>query len=427
MLELPAQLSYLGPTVDKPRCEHLLERSLAMPPNSRSSFFLMLTLAQRGTLVLMRHFRMHLVPIALSLILALPVAANANATSPRGTACELDRSTGSTIDRIPVLSGGYGLVYNAATRRIAYMQPDSSGFYRVITSSAHGFDRRDLDAGSLNIPRKHQGTPEWDPSGRWLIFTAQKAAWSGRTIAGIPDYEALPGYGRHDDLWIASADGRYARQLTDDPNTKDEGVLIPVFSNDGKRIAWSARQPGGTYELRVADLVRSPAPHLENVRTYRPGGAVYYETGAFTSDGTGLTYTSDQDTHSFWQSQIYVLNLAIGTDKRLTSGTYYDEHPVIVPTPSGDWIVYMSTQGVNRRPFHLLLGTDWYAMRLDGTGTKRVTTMNSNAPDNPENTGAVQVAGRVEPGPTPDVLFGGIQDNLVKQTGSTKRIRLACK
>jgi hypothetical protein len=366
------------------------------------------------------------VPIALSLLSALPIATFADANTVRHAACSLDRSVGSTIDAKPVISSGYGSVYSAAAHRIAYTQPDATGYYRVTTMLANGTQSRPLDDGSRTIPRKHQGTPAWHPSGRWLMFTAQKATWSGRALFGIPDYEALPGYGRHNDLWIASPDGRNARQLTNDPDTRDQGVLIPVISRDGKRVAWSARQPGGTYALRVAAFVLLPVPHLERVRTYRPGGAAYYETGAFTSDGNGLTYTSDQDTHSFWRSQIYVLNLSTGAGKRLTTGNDYDEHPVIVPTPSGDWIVYMSTHGVDRRPGHLLLGTDWYAMRLDGTGTKRLTRMNENAPDDPENTGAMQVAGRVSPGQAPDVLFGDVQDSLVKQTGSTKRIRLVC-
>jgi hypothetical protein len=225
---------------------------------------------------------------------------------------------------------------------------------------------------------------------------------------------------------FATPDGRDARTLTDEPDTADEGVLIPVFSRDGTRVAWSARLPGGTYELRVAEFVPTPVPHLENVRAYRPGGSAYYETGSFTSDGSGLTYTSDQDTHSFWHSQIYVLDLATGRDTRLTAGNDYDEHPVVIPTPSGDWVVYMSTKGVDRTPGHLLLGTDWYAMRIDGTGTKRLTTMNLNAPNNPENTGAMEVAGRVSPGPTPDILFGDVQNSLVRQTGSTKRVHLVC-
>jgi hypothetical protein len=353
-----------------------------------------------------------------------PRVSVAIAETPSASTCTLDRAASTTIDADPVVSDGYGAVYDAATGRIAFTQPDLGGFYRVMTMRADGSDVRALDADRPAIPRKHQGSPSWYRSGRLLLFTAQKPSWNGRTLFGIPDYEALPGYGRHDDLWIASPDGSDARQLTDDPDTKDEGVLIPVFSRDGKRIAWSQRLPGGTYELRVADFAPLPVPHLENVRTYRPGGAAYYETGAFSSDDGSLTYTSDQDTHSFWHSQIYLLDLASGRGTRLTDHRAYDEHPVVIATPTGDWIVYMSSADVERRPGHLLLGTDWWAMRLDGSGTKRLTRM--NAPNDPENTGAMQVAGRVSPGPTPDVLFGDVQDSLVKQTGFTKRIHLVC-
>ena len=310
--------------------------------------------------------------LSLALAFAAPLAivfsAAGSARAEVPSYCSLDRSTGTTIDATPIISHGYGANWSAAKNRIAFSRPDIAGFYRIFTMEPDGNDVLPLDAGRPQIPRKHQGTPMWHPSGRWIMFVAEKTAWTGRKLFGIPDYEALPGYGRHDDLWIAATDGSRAVQLTDEPDTKDEGVLIPIFSSDGKRIAWSDRQPGGTYELRVADFVQAPVPHLEHVRTYAPGGRAYYETGSFSSDGTHLVYTSDQDTHSFWHSQIYALDLATGTSTRLTTGNDYDEHPVTVPAPSGDWIVYMSSRGVDRLRGHLLLGTDWWAMRADGTG-----------------------------------------------------------
>jgi Tol biopolymer transport system component len=100
--------------------------------------------------------------------------------------------------------------------------------------------------------------------------------------------------------------------LTDEPDTPDEGILIPVFSPNGRQIAWSARGPGGHYMLKIADFVEQPQPHLGPVRTYQPGGAVYYETGSFSSDGGSLFYTSDEDTHRFLASQIYRLDVASG-------------------------------------------------------------------------------------------------------------------
>jgi Tol biopolymer transport system component len=243
---------------------------------------------------------------------------------------------------------------------------------------------------------------------------------------GNPDFEALPGFGRHDDLWLIASDGSRSWQLTNDANTKDQGVLIPVFSPDGKRIAWSARQPGGKYELKVAEFALTPQPHFQSIKSYRPGGAAYYETGSFTSDSQSLTYTSDQDTHSFWRSQIYRLDLASGTGVRLTVGNDYNEHPTVVKTPSGDWIVYMSTKGVTRRPLHLRLGTDWYAMRTDGSQAKRLTTMNGNDKNDPENTADALVAGTVSVSPAGDFMLGDMQDSLVKQTGLVKVVHFTC-
>ena len=360
--------------------------------------------------------------LAAVLVLSLGVALG-GPIARASPVCTLDRATGTTIDPKPFLLNALGSRWNAATNRVAFMQPDGANHYHVFTIRPDGSDPRALTA---NRPG-HQGAAYWHPSGRYVLFTAQKSDWSGRSLFGNPDYEALPGFGRHDDLWIATSDGRRAWQLTHDASTRDQGVLIPVFSPNGKRVAWSARQPGGKYAMKVADFVDAPEPHLSNIRSYQPGGAAYYETGSFTGDGQSLVYTSDQDTHSFWHSQIYRLDLTTGNATRLTNGNDYNEHPTVVGTQRGDWIVYMSTKGVDRYPFHLFLGTDWYAMRLDGSGMKRLTTMNANRSNNPENTGHMQVAGTVAVSPSGNFMLGDVQDNLVKQTGMIKILRFTCQ
>jgi Tol biopolymer transport system component len=108
-----------------------------------------------------------------------------------------------------------------------------------------------------------------------VFFTAQKPDWRGRALFGVPDYEGLPGFGRHNDLWVATPDGAHFWRLTHDRNTRDQGILIPVVSPDGRKLAWSARQPGGAYLLMVADFIDSPTPHLANARAYRPGAGGY--------------------------------------------------------------------------------------------------------------------------------------------------------
>ncbi len=200
--------------------------------------------------------------------------------------CKIDRATGSTIDSKPFVTNTYAARWNYAGNLLAAMRPGANGYYRLITMRPDGSDVREITEGRPKLPSKHQGTPYWHPSGRYILFVAQKQDWHGPKLFGSPDYEALPGFGRHDDLWLTTADGSRSWQLTNEANTKDEGELIPVFSPNGKRVAWSARQRGGTYVLKVAEFSESPEPHLSNVRSFQPGGAAYYETGAFSSDGT---------------------------------------------------------------------------------------------------------------------------------------------
>jgi len=341
--------------------------------------------------------------------------------------CTLDRATGTAIAKKPFMQHGYSARWNAASNRIAFMEPDATHYYRVYTMKPTVSDREQIAGKQSGVPQKHQGAPYWHPSGRYIIYIAQKPEWKSAGLFGNPDYEALPGFGRHNDLWISAVDGKQGWRLTDEPNTSDQGVLAPVFSPDGKYIAWSSRQPGGTYEMKVAEFVETPQPHLGEAKSYAPGGKAYYETGSFTSDGASLLYASDQDTHSFWQSQIYRLDLQSGQSVRLTEDKNYNEHPTVVATPSGDWVIYMSTKEVDRFPFSFWLGTDWWAMKTDGSQAKRLTSMNVRSKDNPHNMGSMQVAGTVTVSPDGESMLGDIQDSLTKQTGKVRSVRFTCE
>jgi WD40-like Beta Propeller Repeat len=362
---------------------------------------------------------------AVTAVLALWLAAVPTNTAAQ--ACTVDRATGTTIDAQPFLTDAIGPQWNAATNRIAYMSKDRAGYYRVYIVKPDGRDVHDLTAGIRNMPTKHQGAPYWDPDGHYLLLVAEKQSWHGARMFGNLDYGALPGFGTHDDLWLVTADGSRAWQLTNEPDGKYQGVLVPVFSADGKRVAWSDRQGAGKYTIKVADFLTSPEPHLANVRTYEPGGEVYYEPGSFTTDGKWLLYTSDQDTHSFWFSQIYRLNLATGKSTRLTRGRQYNEHPVAVATPSGEWIIYMSTFGIVRRPLRIMMGTDWYAMRLDGSGNKRLTWMNARSHSDPEYSPDPLIAVKATMSPRGDFFLGDIQNSITRQTGFIKAVRFTCR
>lgn len=115
-----------------------------------------------------------------------------------------------------------------------------------------------------------------------------------------------------------------------------------------------------------------------------------------------------------------------GKSTRLTRGDDYNEHPTIIDTPDGDWIVYMSTRDVDRYPGQLFLGTDWYAMRSDGQDGKRLTRMIVNRKDNPQNTGRMLMAGTVAVSPAADYMLGDVLDSLVRQTRLVKLVRFSC-
>jgi Tol biopolymer transport system component len=361
------------------------------------------------------------IPALFASLVSCCIASSASAEP----ACTLDRAVGTTIDAAPFRTNMYGTRWNLATNRLAVMTPDARGYYKVFAMRPDGGGLAPMGGSA---PNKHQGSVYWHPSGRYLMFTAEKPEWHSAKLFGIPDFEALPGFGLHDDIWLISADGSRTWQLTDEANAREQGVLMPVFSPDGRHVAWASRQvPTRTYAIVVADFVETPEPHLEKLRSFKPGGSVYYETGSFSSDSRSLTYTSDQDTKSFWASQIYRLDLADGSSHRLTTDHAYNEHPTVVNTPAGDWVVYMSDKGVDRFSGHIMPGTDWWAMRLDGSGVKRLTTMNVNRPGNPENAGFMQVATTVAIGPAGDMMLGDVQDSLVKQTGLIRVVHLLCR
>jgi hypothetical protein len=65
-------------------------------------------------------------------------------------------------------------------------------------------------------------------------------------------------------------------------------------------------------------------------------------------------------------------------------------------------------------------------MRTDGSQAKRLTTMNGNDKNDPENTADALVAGTVSVSPAGDFMLGDMQDSLVKQTGLVKVVHFTC-
>ncbi|HEX4141247.1 MAG TPA: hypothetical protein VHY09_12930, partial [Candidatus Methylacidiphilales bacterium] len=267
-----------------------------------------------------------------------------------------------------------------------------------------------LDNG---LPHRHAGSATWSAGGKYLVFTAEKTVHHGGSI------EAIPGFGGRSDLWAMRADGSKAWPLTDLPDDRNFGVIIPKFSRDGTRLAWAQRvsyprffdhrDAFGDWVVKVADFVDGPGgPRLDHIRTLAPGGTAFYEAYGFSPDGRQIIFCSDFEGTGAFHSQIYVMDAADGSHlRRLTRGNAYNEHASY--SPDGRHIVWMTNLDNSSG------GCDWWIMDADGSNPRRLTHLNQTG--YPDSTHAPVWACLTSWAPDGTQLLGGIQYSLFKQEG----------
>ena len=107
------------------------------------------------------------------------------------------------------------------------------------------------------------------------------------------------------DLFVANTDGSNVRRLTTDDGTESN----PVFSPDGKTIAFSAQYDGNT------DVYTVPLTGGAPVRlTWHPGADVVQ---SFTPDGKAILFTSQRATFTGRYSQLFTVPAAGGMEEQL--------------------------------------------------------------------------------------------------------------
>ena len=353
-----------------------------------------------------------------------PVAGPGSASAPA-------RSVGRPGCRPPITyqvfrKDAFGADYSKANDLLAYNAKGSDGRYHIFTVKPDGANPQQFGVGAADFPQRTTGSPVWSPSGQFMAFVAEKSDHPGNSVP------ATPGWGSYSDLWVASADGSHAWQLTDVPTDKDHGTIIPEFSPDGRLLEWTERTKvprvlnpnrfAGFWVIKVADFTvnQDGTPSLSDIRTVSPSGDAFNETGGFSADSSSLVFTSDFENHNFWHNQIYRLDLKSAAITRLTHGDAYNEHPRY--TPDGQ-VLWMSNAD---NPAH---GTDWWTMNPDGSNPQRLSDFNTH--------GNAQAFGRRAVYATvvqtanwsldKSSFYGDLETNLLNSDSVILRAALTCR
>ncbi len=279
--------------------------------------------------------------------------------------------------RVDWSQSGNGLIAYDQVGRDEYDYASPRGCYDVWTMSADGSNDTCLTCGRQGFANRHLGNPAWDPTGRYIVFQAEKAR-----LGGCSSFNT-PGLGSASELWVMTADGQGYYQLTQVGAAIGAGVLHPHFSNDGRKLSWSEKykaadlQSGGAmgyWKLKVADFSDGPSgPQITNTIEYTPGLDGFYENHGFSPDSKTLLFSTNVIVELAVYAadallNVYALDLSDGSATGLTRDEGgHNEHASY--SPNGTKVLYMTGLGN-------VWGTDFWLMNPNGTAKQRLTNFN---------------------------------------------------
>jgi Tol biopolymer transport system component len=115
--------------------------------------------------------------------------------------------------------------------------------------------------------------PSWSPDGRQIAYVSQpdRGDATGETDEEFAQLVA----GRH--IWLMKSDGSGRRQLTDDPQYRDER---PLWSKDGSMILFTRVSTGGSVSLWLVAASGEEPQQVAAIDSSSEGGLWHYPGGA---------------------------------------------------------------------------------------------------------------------------------------------------
>jgi Tol biopolymer transport system component len=277
----------------------------------------------------------------------------------------------------------------------------SSGYYDVWQMRPDGSDDSCLTCNQPGLPTKNKGNPAVDPTGRWLVFQAEKQQHAGTSA------NSQPGMGVWNDLWVMDLQQNQFYQLTNGSAGVVSGSLHPHFSHGGTQLLWSDLQSSsggefGDWQLAIATLVTSPTPQLINRVNFNPGPQpTWLEAHGWGPDDSWIYFACDP-VAGMSSVNMDICSMSFATPSQVNRLTYtsgingedgeWDEHGHLSP----DGLVYSYISSTpygtvsNGGTRNLWLETDLWLMNADGSSPERITYFNE--PGHPEYQGGQIVA-----------------------------------
>ena len=131
------------------------------------------------------------------------------------------------------------------------------------------------------------------------------------------------------DLWIANLDGTFPRRLTVDEGQESD----PVFSPDGKLIAFSAQYDGNT-DVFIVPIEGGVPRRL----TWHPGADI---VRGFTTDGSAVLFASQREVFTNRYTQLFTVPVNGGFPTRLVIPNGY----CASYSPDGKYMAYTPIPG----------------------------------------------------------------------------------
>lgn len=250
-----------------------------------------------------------------------------------------------------------------------YLLDMKTGALREVANGPAGYAphvRWAPDGRRLILQKRTDDTAEFwelDPSTRRETRLTNLAGVNGG-LSYSPDGRWIA-FRRDVDIWVMRADGSEQRQLTHDP----ESAMGPIWSPDGRRIAFTSARDGGVPQIYVMD---ADGKHLKQLTTDAAGGA----GATWSHDGRRIAYVSFQEG---WRD-LSVIDLPQLTRKRITRGPDIETYAA--------WSRDDRKLLVTRHPPGTPLEAEIYIVDADGGGEVGLSKAPSNdralcwSPDN---------------------------------------------